>query len=101
MATLAAAVRDFYNEYEYDARGYGHLWLELRAWVCGAPGAEVVARSGVVATAKMLVLRRGCPGPPRAFRTLCVMCVMLAYIKIRLSPLVMILESLTLCSIDG
>ena len=51
MATLAAAVRDFYNEYEYDARGYGHLWLELRAWVCGAPGAEVVAGSGIVATA--------------------------------------------------
>ena len=51
MATLAAAVRDFYNEYEYDARGYGHLWLELRAWVCGAPGAEVVARSRTAATA--------------------------------------------------
>ena len=51
LATLAAAVRDFYNEYEYDARGYAHLWLELRAWVCGAPGAEVVAGSGVVATA--------------------------------------------------
>ena len=45
-------VRDFYNEYEYDARGYGHLGLELRAWVCGAPGAEVVAGSGVVATAR-------------------------------------------------
>ena len=51
LATLAAAVRDFYNEYEYDARGYGHLRLELRAWVCGAPGAEVVAGSGEVATA--------------------------------------------------
>ena len=51
MATLAAAVRDFYNEYEYDARGYGHLRLELRAWVCGARGAEVVVGSGVVATA--------------------------------------------------
>ena len=30
--------------------------------MCGAPGAEVVARSGVVATAKMLVLRRGLSG---------------------------------------
>ena len=93
-------MRDFYGDYEDDPGGYGHLWLELRAWVCGAPGAEVVARSGVVATAKMLVLRRGCPGPSKAFRTLCVMCVMLPYIKIRLSPLVMILESLKLCLID-
>ena len=50
-------MRDFYCKYEDDARGYGHLGLELRAWVCGAPGAEVVAGSGVVATAKMLVLR--------------------------------------------
>ena len=31
FSTLAAAVRDFYNEYEDDARGYGHLQLELRA----------------------------------------------------------------------
>ena len=51
LATLAAALRDFYGDYEDDPGGYGHLWLELRAWVCGAPGAEVVAGSGVVATA--------------------------------------------------
>ena len=51
MATLAAAVRDFYNEYEYDARGYAHLWLELRAYVCGARVGEVVVGSGGLATA--------------------------------------------------
>ena len=45
-------MRAFYFEYEdSDARGYGHLGLELRAWVCGARGAEVVVGSGVVATA--------------------------------------------------
>ena len=62
MATLAAAVRDFYNEYEYDARGYGHLWLELRAWVCGAPGAEVVVGSGGIATAISSYVGRGLSG---------------------------------------
>ena len=46
-----AALRDFYFTYENDPRGSGYLGLELRAWVCGAPGAEVVAGSGVVATA--------------------------------------------------
>ena len=84
-------MRDFNGDYEDDPGGSGYLRLELRAWVCGAPGAEVVAGSGGVATAKMLVLRRGSPGPSRAFRTLCVMRVMLPYIKIRLSPLVVIL----------
>ena len=56
MATLAAAVRAFYNEYEHDPRGYAYLLLELRAWVCGAWAVEVVVGSGGVATAKMLVL---------------------------------------------
>ena len=51
LATLAVALRDFYNEYEDDERGYAYLPLELRAWVCGAPRAEVVARSGAAATA--------------------------------------------------
>ena len=91
MATLRAAVRDLIFEYEDDPRGCGYLRFELRAWVCGAPGAEVVAGSGGVATANMLMLRRGSPGPSRAFRTLCVMRVMLPYIKILLSPLVVIL----------
>ena len=31
LATLAAALRDFYGEYEDDPRGSGYLWLELRA----------------------------------------------------------------------
>ena len=31
LATLRAALRAFYFEYEDDARGYGHLGLELRA----------------------------------------------------------------------
>ena len=31
LATLAAAVRDFYGDYEDDPGGYGHLRLELRA----------------------------------------------------------------------
>ena len=51
LATLAAAVRDFYGDYEDDPGGSGYLRLELRAWVCGARGAEVVVGSGVVATA--------------------------------------------------
>ena len=42
----------------------------------------------------------GCPGPSGGMRTLCMMCVMLPYIKIRSFPLVMILESLKLCLID-
>ena len=50
--------------------------------VCGAPGAEVVARSGVVATAISCYRGGGCPGPSGGIRTLCVMRVMLAYIKI-------------------
>ena len=91
MATLAAALLDFYFEYVDDARGYGPLLFELRAYVCGTRVGEVVVESGEVATAKMLVLRRGSPGPSRAFRTLCVMRVMLPYIKNRLSPLVVIL----------
>ena len=84
-------MRDFYGDYEDDPRGYGHLRLKLRAYVCGTRVGEVVVQSGVVATAKMLVLRRGCPRPSGDIRTLCMMCVMLLYIKIRLSPLVEIL----------
>ena len=49
--TLKAALRDFYFTYENDPRGSGYLGLELRVWVCGARGAEVVVGSGVVATA--------------------------------------------------
>ena len=93
-------MRDFYGDYEDDPRGYGHLRLELRAYVCGTRVGEVVVESGEVATAIFAVGARGCPGPSRAFRTLCVMCVMLPYINSRLSPLVMILESLKPCSID-
>ena len=51
MATLAAAVRDFYFDYEDDPGGSGYLRLELRAWVCGAWAVEVVVGSGGVATA--------------------------------------------------
>ena len=49
--TLQAAVRAFYGDSEDDPGGEGHLGLELRALVCGAPGAGVVARSGGVAPA--------------------------------------------------
>ena len=31
LASLAAAVRDFYGDFEDDPRGSGYLWLELRA----------------------------------------------------------------------
>ena len=31
FATLAAAVRDFYGDYEDDPRGYQHLRFTLRA----------------------------------------------------------------------
>ena len=31
LATLAAAVRDFYGDYEDDPGGYGYLGFELRA----------------------------------------------------------------------
>ena len=44
-------MRAFYFEYEDDARGYGHLLLELRAYVCGTRVGEVVVESGEVATA--------------------------------------------------
>ena len=100
MASLAAAVRDFYGDYEDDPGGSGYLRLELRAWVCGAWAVEVVVGSGGVATAFSCYWGGGCPVPSRAFRTLCMMCVMLSYIKSRLSPLVMILESLKLCLSD-
>ena len=62
LATLAAALLDFYFAYEDDPGGYQHLGLELRAWVCGAPGAEVVAGSGVVATAILSYVGRGLSG---------------------------------------
>ena len=62
MATLAAAVRAFYNEYEYDPRGYAHLWIELRAYVCGARVGEAVVGSGGIATAISSYLGGGCPG---------------------------------------
>ena len=97
LATLAAALRDFYGDYEDDPRGYGHLRLELRAYMCGARGGEVVVGSGDIATAISSYKGGGCPVPSRAFRTLCVMCVMLPYIKLRLSPLIMILESRFSC----
>ena len=51
LATLWAALRAFYFEYVDDARGYGHLLLELRAYVCGTRVGEVVVESGEVATA--------------------------------------------------
>ena len=51
MATLQAALRDLYGEYENDPGGYGYLLLELRAHVCGTRVGEVVAGSGGVATA--------------------------------------------------
>ena len=51
LPNFEAALRDFYFEYENDPGGSGYLGLELRAWVCGARGAEVVVGSGVVATA--------------------------------------------------
>ena len=41
LATLRAPLRDFYCKYEDDARGYGHLWLEL----CTALSGHLVARS--------------------------------------------------------
>ena len=62
MATLEAALRDFYNEYEYDARGYAHLWLELRAYVCGARVGEAVVGSGGIATAISSYVGRGLSG---------------------------------------
>ena len=97
LATLAAAVRDFYGDFEDDPGGSGYLRLELRAWVCGAWAVEVVVGSGGGATA-FLCYRGGgcpvmCPVPSRAIQTLCVMCVRLPYMKIRLSLKVMILES--------
>ena len=51
MATLQAALRDFYGEYENDPGGCGYLLLEMRAHVCGTRVGEVVAGSGGVATA--------------------------------------------------
>ena len=100
MASLAAAVRDFYGDYEDDPGGSGYLRLELRAWVCGAWAVEVVVGSGGVATAFSCYWGGGCPVPSRAIRTLCVMRVLLPYMKILLFPVVMMLESLNPCLID-
>ena len=51
LATLAAALLDFYFAYEDDPGGYQYLGLELRAYVCGARVGEVVVGSGGIATA--------------------------------------------------
>ena len=51
MAVFEAPLRDSYFAYENDPGGDQYLGLELHAWVCVAPGAEVVARSGAAATA--------------------------------------------------
>ena len=55
-------MRDFYFEYENDPGGSGYLGLELRVWVCGARGAEVVVGSGIVATAISSSSGRGLSG---------------------------------------
>ena len=62
LATLAAALLDFYFAYEDDPRGYQYLGLELRAYVCGARVGEVVVGSGVVATAILSYVGRGLSG---------------------------------------
>ena len=51
LATLAAALLDFYFSYEDDPGGYQYLLLELRAYVCGTRVGDVVVESGEVATA--------------------------------------------------
>lgn len=76
-------MRDLYGESEDDAGGYDHLRLELRALVCRAPGAVVVARSGEFATACLAVFARSCPRPSRPMRTLYMMCVTLLYTNVR------------------
>ena len=48
-------MRGFYGDYEDDPRGYGHLRLKLRAYVCGARVGEVVVASGGIATAILCV----------------------------------------------
>ena len=62
LAILRAAVRDLIFKYEKDPGGYEYLEFKLRAWVCGAPGAEVVAGSGEVATAISSCSGRGLSG---------------------------------------
>ena len=62
MATMRAALRAFYFDYEDDARGYGHLRLELCAYVCGARVGEAVVGSGGIATAISSYVGGGCPG---------------------------------------
>ena len=64
LATLRATLLDFYFAYEHAPRGYAHLQLELRAWVCGAWAVEVVVGSGGGATAKLLWPMRGQGGCP-------------------------------------
>ena len=59
MATLRATLLDFHFAYKHAPRGYAHLQLELRAWVCGAWAVEVVVGSGGGATAKLLCVDRG------------------------------------------
>ena len=47
LAALRATLLDFYIAYEHAPRGYAHLRLELRAWVCGACGASAAVWSAV------------------------------------------------------
>ena len=56
---MAAALRDFYGEYEDDPRGYGYLRLELRAYVCGARVGEVVVGSGIGRDCNFVLCRAG------------------------------------------
>ena len=68
-------MRDFNFTYENDPRGSGYLGLELRAWVCGARGAEVVVGSGVVATAILSYVGRGLSGALESVSdTMCDVC---------------------------
>ena len=91
LATLRAALRAFYDESENDQRGSGHVLLELRAYMCGARGGEVVVGSGGIATAiSSYEGGAGCPGPSGGIQTLCVMRVMLPYKNVRLSLKLMI-----------
>ena len=79
-------MRGFYGDYEDDPRGYGHLRLKLRAYVCGARVGEVVVASGGIATAILCVCCCAAVRQKMGMSGMCMMHVVNVLIKWRMCP---------------
>ena len=77
-------MRGFYGDYEDDPRGYGHLRLKLRAYVCGARVGEVVVASGGIATAILCVCCCAAVRQKMGMSGMCMMHVVNVLIKWRM-----------------